>query len=71
MANSMPEGIENHRVLLLDNIFGYLWKKRVLPKGVDLNNRSVAYNGSVAWLLFHVQHFFDVSSHPLMALAIS
>jgi len=51
----MPGGIEDCRVLLLDNLFGYLWKKRVPPREVDLNRKSVACNRSVAFFpLSHV-----------------
>ena len=46
----MPWEIENCRVLILDNIYGYLWKERVPLKEVDLNRKSVACNRSVAFL---------------------
>jgi hypothetical protein len=40
--------IENCLVLLLDNIYRYLWKERVPPRQMDLNRQSVACNRSVA-----------------------
>jgi hypothetical protein len=50
----VPEEIENRRVLFLDNVFGYLWKERVLPKEVELDRESVACNISVAFLSCHM-----------------
>jgi hypothetical protein len=50
-------GIENSRVLLLDNVFRYLWKERVSPKDVALSRKSVACNRSVAFLSCHMEHF--------------
>jgi hypothetical protein len=45
----VPEGIENRRVILLENVFGYLWKKREPFSEVDLDRISVACNINVAF----------------------
>ena len=40
----MPEGSRTVVFFILYNVYGYLWKERAPPKGVDLSRKSVACN---------------------------